>query len=118
MSDLSDLHNPRTLPLIKYLLRSHAQLNEDAGKNLFSVIKNRTDDVKDPIDESFENFQQYISLIQNPITTKFSGKSVCSHFINMAANSHPEKKCVESILNRRRSPLLVPVYRASALPLN
>jgi hypothetical protein len=118
MSDLSDLHNPRTLPLIKYLLRSHAQLKEDAGKNLFSVIKNPDDDVKDPIDESFENFKEYMSLIQNPITTKFSGKSVCFHFINIAANSHSEKQCVENILTRRRSPSLVLVYRASVLPLN
>jgi hypothetical protein len=78
---MSDLYNPRTLPLIKYLLRSNAQLKEDAGKNLFSVIKKTAGVVNDPIDESFEKFTEYMNLIKDSATTKVVGKSVCFHSI-------------------------------------
>lgn len=74
---MSDLYSPSTVPLLKYLTRSHAEL-KDEGKNLFSVIKRTACEVddKDPIDESFGKYQEFIRLVQDPITTKISGKSV------------------------------------------
>ncbi|USP81354.1 uncharacterized protein yc1106_08628 [Curvularia clavata] len=74
---MDDLQNARTLPLIKYLLRSHEALEEDAGKNLFSVIKKHASKSRDPIDESFENFQEYMTLIKDDSNTRGSGKTEC-----------------------------------------
>jgi hypothetical protein len=75
---MADLYSPRTVPLLKYLFRYHAERKKDEGKNLFSIIKKTAGEIdeKDPIDESFGKYQEFMRLIQEPITTRVSGKRV------------------------------------------
>jgi hypothetical protein len=87
-----EVHSPKTSALITFLLRSHAARtrNEGSHRNIFTQVKRDVGagTIKDPIDESFEDFQQWINLIDNGPGAPVSGKSVCEIMFMILSHRH------------------------------
>lgn len=71
-----DLRSPRTIPLLSFLLRSDPARHEESNENILSQVKQEVGGITDPIDESYQEYQQFMSLIQKGLEPKVSGKSV------------------------------------------
>ncbi|KAF7171031.1 hypothetical protein CNMCM5623_003517 [Aspergillus felis] len=73
-----EVHSPETSPLIKFLLLSHAAGDEVLRQNIFTQVKQEVAEgtIEDPIDESYEGYEQWINLINNGAGPPVPGKSV------------------------------------------
>jgi hypothetical protein len=87
-----EVHSPKTSPLITFLLRSHVARtsNEVSHENIFKQVKREVaaGTIIDPIDESYEGYQQWINLIDNGAGPPVSGKSVCEIISMILSHRH------------------------------